>query len=1020
MSLIAWYPLNGDTKDYSGNGLDATNSGASIDNSGKIGKCYSFNGGSNYITAGNPTKLQIKNEITLSAWINPINVNALGNVVAKNGNSGFRFRIDAAQNLWWYVSGNPCTGGFVPLNTWTHCLVTGNQYGLKCYVNGFMVASNTTPFAPTNPVQDLFIGALEPGAEPFYGKINDVRIYDHTLSEKEIKELAKAKVLHYTFNDFQEPTTNLWVGNRYEYNNNSTVTRDTLEVAPYKVGYEVAKIQSNTPGTNGESILWTTPIPSPVPGEVYTHSAYIMLTAGTYVKVGQHWNPWDFGVPNYIPLNTWVRVSYTLALVDNTHPEIANQYSTDGTIYVTMPQYEKKNHSTPFVFGARTGIVHDISGYKNDAILSESTTPTWTTGRLGTGGYLFPGLDKSKIYASNNWILNSYTISFWALHTSGGKMPIGSCGASRNSNFYWYGDSSWRYVHGGVGGEFYYPKTASITPGTWGHYCATYNGVNVIIYRNGIFEGAQASSGIADFTTGFSVGYGYGSSDYDFQGNIDDVRFYASALDAADVLEIYQTRASLDDKGNLFVNEVFERENLIRPINDAVIAKTFTNGVSSYQQVNCICTINSTGYNVYRPANKTFEADGYSMWGGVVLEIPEGTFIEGKNYVLKIKYNGVSSNGITEFWFEYVMGYGGAWGGTGVPDIITSITTDSNRFVSLDTNGKWENMSIFITPTNAKIYTVATNAYGAIAGQTYYAARQFKIGHGYQNTGPLGTNLTYKDFRLYDITDGAEKEINLQDTGKFVIDQVSEVGITDGLVGWWKLNGDAKDYSGNGYDGVVTGAVVTSGLKDKAYSFNGSSYINLNSGVNSIEGLSQGTISLWFNASSSAYLFSISEGTNGNNFMYVYVGDATGAYPDDSISFLVNRDGLTILGMYVRNGHAAYTNNVWTHFAVSTGNGNNLIYINGVAQAIAFSNGNTTTNEFSNINGQDSMRISGMRYANNETGLLSGSISDTRIYNRALSEDEINIIYKQGTPGTGMQISSDGTLYLNKEIKEGF
>ena len=39
MSLIAHYPLNGDTLDYSGNGNNATNYGAVVDDSGKIGKC---------------------------------------------------------------------------------------------------------------------------------------------------------------------------------------------------------------------------------------------------------------------------------------------------------------------------------------------------------------------------------------------------------------------------------------------------------------------------------------------------------------------------------------------------------------------------------------------------------------------------------------------------------------------------------------------------------------------------------------------------------------------------------------------------------------------------------------------------------------------------------------------------------------------------------------------------------------------------------------------------------------------
>lgn len=46
MSLIAWYPLNGDIKDYSGNEFHLNNiSNIPIYEHGKIGKTYNFNTG---------------------------------------------------------------------------------------------------------------------------------------------------------------------------------------------------------------------------------------------------------------------------------------------------------------------------------------------------------------------------------------------------------------------------------------------------------------------------------------------------------------------------------------------------------------------------------------------------------------------------------------------------------------------------------------------------------------------------------------------------------------------------------------------------------------------------------------------------------------------------------------------------------------------------------------------------------------------------------------------------------------
>ena len=78
--------------------------------------------------------------------------------------------------------------------------------------------------------------------------------------------------------------------------------------------------------------------------------------------------------------------------------------------------------------------------------------------------------------------------------------------------------------------------------------------------------------------------------------------------------------------------------------------------------------------------------------------------------------------------------------------------------------------------------------------------------------------------------------------------QVPSYVPTNGLVGWWPFNGNANDESGNGNNGMVNGATLTSdrfGLANKAYAFDGASnYISIND--NTTLDVSNVTISAWF------------------------------------------------------------------------------------------------------------------------------------------------------------------------------
>jgi hypothetical protein len=170
----------------------------------------------------------------------------------------------------------------------------------------------------------------------------------------------------------------------------------------------------------------------------------------------------------------------------------------------------------------------DLSGIGSNGELINGTTYSSSNGK----GISFDGVNDYVDVTQNLGVLSEYTFCHWSRRDVEGRMPIGWRGGP---TFYQYGDNSWFYTHGGVQGEYYYPKSVSIPTGTWGFYCITYDGTAVRIYRNSVLEGSQATSGTADWTNGVRIGFWSGGGGYYYQGAIANVSMYNRALTAAQV-----------------------------------------------------------------------------------------------------------------------------------------------------------------------------------------------------------------------------------------------------------------------------------------------------------------------------------------------------------------------------------------------------------------------------------------------------------------------------------------------------
>ncbi len=202
---------------------------------------------------------------------------------------------------------------------------------------------------------------------------------------------------------------------------------------------------------------------------------------------------------------------------------------------------------------------------------------------------------------------------------------------------------------------------------------------------------------------------------------------------------------------------------------------------------------------------------------------------------------------------------------------------------------------------------------------------------------------------------------------------------TDGLVGYWGFDGNADDQSGNGNNGTVNGATLTTdrfGNADSAYSFDGvSNSIQVSNNANSItnktfsawvllNSLSQsggGLVSIEMNGSSIFDAIVYNEFNNG----WMFGSEWTSRFSTSNYSE-TNNQWVNITCSYAPNDYRMYRNGVLIH---QTTNHDVLPFVNG-----SF--------------------IFGKRHsAGGENAFLNGKIDDIAIYNRALTAAEINQLY---------------------------
>ena len=298
---------------------------------------------------------------------------------------------------------------------------------------------------------------------------------------------------------------------------------------------------------------------------------------------------------------------------------------------------------------------------------------------------------------------------------------------------------------------------------------------------------------------------------------------------------------------------------------------------------------------------------------------------------------------------------------------------------------------------------------------------------------------------------------------------------TNGLVGWWPFNGNANDESGNGNNGTVNGATLTTdrfGTVSKAYSFNGlDQWIEVPDNP-SLDITQEVTISAWvykpqfnqryeavvikdFNGTNTQlinYKFQIDE-LNGMNF-YTSRGYSTGNFNTTNWHYFVGVCTMDSIKVYVDNSLVWNTSNGFNTNYLANNNlpltfgrlpydepisvGNERMYFDGILDVIGIWNRALTPQEISNLYNSgpfeataNNLSICEGQTATLSVNALSGTVSSLScgsstnngilVSGMPVSSASSVISYTGGNGGiyTGQTVNSTGVTGLTATLTEG-
>lgn len=493
--------------------------------------------------------------------------------------------------------------------------VTIYIYGVKCSTSQ---PKNLTGLSGTTAL----IGKRSSETYLFEGYLNDFRIYNTCLSPRQVKEISEGLVCHYPLGEVDGKIggRNLIKNGKGNvkagfFKNFPTVTDEygeftlkskktykgiildgfVYECRDYPVGekytwsYDIMYTAWNFPTGSNRGELWM--------GQRYVNAPSGETATGAWRGVTQHNLP--VVGQNGCELNKWYHVKQTVTIPQQASSNVGQQgiisfYNSNANVEASFTarlknvKLEKSSTATPWTPAPEDdasfydNVIYDTSGYCNNGSVTDSTCPTWSsdTPRY-KGSYAFNG-NKQYVNCGTSTMIEGQeeiTINCWAYMDDWTKFNarLFSCteGGGYNTegvnnsikfalNIYITSDKS-KYDYTSTIGGYSGIKLLDMASGWHMITCVYKASVGDAIYLDGkLYEKKTYTSYGIHFNKYSYLFLGGESSGVNcitpyFNGKLSDFRIYVTALSDSDILELYQSSASVDNNGNLMLaGEVIE------------------------------------------------------------------------------------------------------------------------------------------------------------------------------------------------------------------------------------------------------------------------------------------------------------------------------------------------------------------------------------------------------------------------------------------------------------------------------